>query len=141
MKNISKLLVSIGLLVTTGCTDLNVDITSQYTEYPSSEIALEAKMANVYYAFRGPLGRRYSEACGCSSDEFIGISFDGDYYDNGTTAHPTYTGSIRTLPALTGMEISQEVSQAVIKPSLTLVAKTNPCLLPQSRCVLSIISS
>lgn len=91
MKNISKLLVSIGLLATasTGCTDLNVDITSQYTEYPNSEIALEAKMANVYYAFRGPLGRRYSEACGCSSDEFTGISFDGDYYDDGTTSQPT----------------------------------------------------
>ena len=115
MKNISKLLVSIGLLATatTGCTDLNVDITSQYTEYPNSEIALEAKMANVYYTFRGPLGRRYSEACGCSSDEFIGISFDGDYYDNGTTAHPT----------------------------LNLAAKMNPWLLPQLLCVLSIISS
>ena len=36
MKKISKLLVSIGLLATatTGCTDLDVDITSQYTEYP-----------------------------------------------------------------------------------------------------------
>ena len=91
MKKISKLLVSIGLLATatTGCTDLDVDITSQYTEYPDSEIAIEAKMANVYYAFRGALGRRDSEACGCSSDEFTGISFDGDYYDNGTTAHPT----------------------------------------------------
>ncbi len=64
MKKISKLLVSIGLLATatTGCTDLDVDITSQYTEYPDSEIAIEAKMANVYYSFRAALGRRYNEA-------------------------------------------------------------------------------
>lgn len=91
MKKISKLLVSIGLLATatTGCTDLNVDITSQYTEYPDSEIAIEAKMANVYYAFRAALGRRYNEACEFTSDEFTGISFDGDYYDNGDYALPS----------------------------------------------------
>ncbi|HJF91456.1 MAG TPA: RagB/SusD family nutrient uptake outer membrane protein [Mediterranea massiliensis] len=91
MKKISKLLVSIGLLATatTGCTDLDVDITSQYTEYPDSEIAIEAKMANVYYSFRAALGRRYNEACEFSSDEFTGISFDGDYYDNGDYALPS----------------------------------------------------
>lgn len=91
MKKISKILVSIGLLATatTGCTNLDVDITSQYTEYPDSEIAIEAKMANVYYAFRAALGRRYNEACEFTSDEFSGISFDGDYYDNGDYALPS----------------------------------------------------
>lgn len=91
MKKISKLFISAGLLAmaATGCTDLDVDITSQYTEYPDSEIAIEAKMANVYYAFRGALGRRYNEAVSFSSDEFTGISFDGDYYNSGENSHPT----------------------------------------------------
>ncbi len=54
MKKIFKLFISAGFLAaaTTGCTDLDVDITSQLTEFPDSEIAAEAKLANVYYAFR-----------------------------------------------------------------------------------------
>ena len=91
MKKIFKLFISAGFLATatTGCTDLDVDITSQLTEFPDSEIAAEAKLANVYYAFRGALGRNYNWACELSSDEFTGISFDGDYYDNGEKANPT----------------------------------------------------
>ena len=70
MKKIYKLFVSAGLLAvaTTGCTDLDVDITSQLTEFPDSEIAAEAKLADVYYAFRGPLGRRYNELMEFQSD-------------------------------------------------------------------------
>lgn len=33
------------------CTDLDVDVNSQYTSYPNSEIAISAKMADLYYAF------------------------------------------------------------------------------------------
>lgn len=91
MKKIYKLFVSAGLLAvaTTSCTDLDVDITSQLTEFPDSEIAAEAKLADVYYAFRGPLGRRYNELMEFQSDEFTGISFDSDYYNSGENAHPT----------------------------------------------------
>lgn len=66
-------------LTTVGCTDLDVDIKSQYTEYPNSEIALSARISNAYYAFRGALGRRYDELISCNSDEYTAVSFDGDY--------------------------------------------------------------
>ena len=90
MKNKIKLYLAVGLLsATTGCTDLDVDIKSQLTEFPNSEIAAEAKMADIYYAFRGILGRRYSDVVTLSSDEFTGISFDGDYWNSGENAYPT----------------------------------------------------
>ncbi len=80
---------AIIVLVTSSCTDLDVDIKSQYTSYPDSEIAIEAKTSDVYYAFRGMLGRRYNEAISFSSDECMGVSYDGDYYDSGNYAHPS----------------------------------------------------
>ena len=90
MNNKMKIYLAAGLLTATaGCTDLDVDIKSQLTEYPNSEIAAEAKLADIYYSFRGALGRRYNEAVSFSSDEFTGISFDGDYYNSGENAHPT----------------------------------------------------
>lgn len=90
MKNRIKLYLAAGLMAaTSSCTDLNVDIDSQLTEFPKSEIAAEAKLADIYYSFRGPLGRRYSEVMSFSSDEFSGISFDGDYYNSGENSNPT----------------------------------------------------
>lgn len=70
-----------------GCTDLDVEIKSQYTSFPDSEIAAEAKTADVYYAMRGPLSRSYHHAQTLSSDEAMGVSLSGDYYDNGVYAH------------------------------------------------------
>lgn len=88
MKQNIKLLFAAGLVaMATSCTDLDVPVKSQYTKYPSSEVAQEAQMADVYYHLRGTLGRRYSEAQALASDEYVGISFDGDYYDTGTYAH------------------------------------------------------
>ena len=50
------------MLAAFGCTDLDVDVNSIYTEYPiDSEVALEARINKAYYAFRGALGRRYDE--------------------------------------------------------------------------------
>lgn len=69
-------------LATVGCTDLDVDIKSVYTEYPNSEIAAEAKTNDAYFAFRAALGRRYDEALSCNSDEYTAISFGGDYLNN-----------------------------------------------------------
>jgi len=71
----------------TGCTDLETPVYGYFTEYPNTEVALEGVLSGVYYHARGVLGRRYSEAQGLSSDEWVGISFGGDYYDNGTYAH------------------------------------------------------
>lgn len=76
------------LALAASCTDLDVDIKSQYTEFPDSELAAEAKAANAYYAMRGPLGRHYNVAQTLSSDETMSFSFNGsDYYDNGERIH------------------------------------------------------
>jgi hypothetical protein len=83
MKINLKVLFAAGIIgLTSACTDLNVDVNSYYTEYPSSDIAVAAKMADIYYTFAGPLGRRYDEAQSLSSDEYVGLSFDGNYVDN-----------------------------------------------------------
>lgn len=81
-------------LTISGCTDLDVDVKSVHTEYPDSEIAIEAKTSDVYYAFGGPLTRRYNELTTFSSDEAMGISFDGDYLDAGNNAHPSLHNSL-----------------------------------------------
>ncbi len=85
----TKYLMSAALfaLVAGSCTDLDVDVKSYYTEYPNSEIATEAKTADAYFAFRGALGRRFDEGNSMNSDEYTGVSFDGDYYNNGDCAN------------------------------------------------------
>jgi hypothetical protein len=88
MKKNILFIFAAGLLgLSTGCTDLDVPVESQYIEYPTSEIAQEAKLSDVYFHLLGTFGRRYMEAQSLSSDEWVGVSFDGDYYDNGTYAH------------------------------------------------------
>lgn len=83
MKTNIKVLFMAGVIgMTSACTDLDVDVNSRYTSYPTSDIALEAKMADIYYTFAGLLGRRYDEAMSLSSDEYVGLSFDGSYVDN-----------------------------------------------------------
>ena len=99
-KNI-KLLFAAGLIgLSTSCTDLDVPVKSQYTKYPSSEVAQEAQMADVYYHLRGTLGRRYSEAQALASDEWVGISFGGDYFDSGTYAHTCLHNFYNTDPSI-----------------------------------------
>ena len=101
MKQNIKLLFAAGLLgLATSCTDLDVPVKSQYTKYPSSEVAQEAQMADVYYHLRGTLGRRYMEAQALASDEWVGISFDGDYFDSGTYAHTCMHNFYDTDPSI-----------------------------------------
>ena len=89
-KSLLFALVSSLLVLSTGCTNLDVDVKSQYTDYPTeSEVALEAKMADVYYAFRKQLGENYNRVQSFSSDEVAGISFGNDYYDNAENVNPT----------------------------------------------------
>ena len=70
-RNKNILLAGLLALAATSCTDLDVNVESQYTEYPNNEIAVEAKMADLYYHLRGVYGRRYMEAHAISSDEYI----------------------------------------------------------------------
>lgn len=103
MKLKINMMVASGLLfLAAGCTDLDVDVKSKYTEYPTdSPIAVEAKMADVYYSFRSALGNIYNRTQTLSSDEATGISFDGDYYDGGTYCHPSLHNFMATDNGLT----------------------------------------
>ena len=75
--NIRLLFTACAAALVTGCTNLDVDVESQYTEYPTNEIAVEAKMADVYYQMRDVFGRRYMEAQALSSDEYTAVSYGG----------------------------------------------------------------
>ncbi|MCR5313319.1 MAG: RagB/SusD family nutrient uptake outer membrane protein [Bacteroidaceae bacterium] len=82
MKNYIKLFLATGILgLTTGCTDLDVDTVANYDYNPNPDLS------GVYTHLRGTMGRRYMEAQALSSDEWVGISFEGGYYDSGTYAH------------------------------------------------------
>ena len=89
MKSYIKNSLFAGLLLSTAtaCTNLDVDVKSTYTSYPESEIATEAKMADLYYGFRGALGRRFTEAAWLSSDEFMAVTYGGNWYDGGNYVH------------------------------------------------------
>ena len=80
-------------LAMTGCTDLDVDMDSLYSAQPGTESAVEANMANIYFQFRDPLGRRYMEAMTLSSDEYTSVAYSGNWYDGLAYAHPSYHNS------------------------------------------------
>ena len=86
--NIKGLFLAGLAAMAVGCTDLDVTVDSQYTEYPTNDIAVEAKMADIYYHFSGVLGRRYMEQMCLSSDEWTAASYGGGWYDGGAYAHP-----------------------------------------------------
>lgn len=87
-KYLKSILPAALLTFAASCTDLDVDIQSQYTEFPDSELASEARAANAYYAMRGPLSRDYNHAQSLSSDEVTPHSYGAnDYYDNGRYTH------------------------------------------------------
>ena len=71
------------MLALVGCSDLDVDIKSQYVAFPDSETAAEAVSANIYNCFRGALGRDHWMAQTLSSDEAASVSLGTDYYDTG----------------------------------------------------------
>ena len=82
MNKYIKLFIAAGLMGSAvGCTDLDVDNKSTYTYDPNPQLT------ELYTHLRETLGRRYMEAQALSSDEWVGISFDGGYYDDGTYAH------------------------------------------------------
>ncbi|MBD1433509.1 RagB/SusD family nutrient uptake outer membrane protein [Sphingobacterium sp. DN00404] len=78
-------LLSLSALAATlvACTDLEVDIKSQYTEFPSTERAAEAISADVYAAYREALGYNHWMVQTLSSDEAVSLALGTDYYDGG----------------------------------------------------------
>ncbi len=75
--------IFVAVLALSGCTDLNVDIKSQYTAFPDSEAAAEAVSADVYNAYRGAMGRDHWFAQTLTSDEAVSMAMGSDYYDGG----------------------------------------------------------
>ncbi|WDF67299.1 RagB/SusD family nutrient uptake outer membrane protein [Sphingobacterium oryzagri] len=75
--------LSILGVATVSCTDLDVDIKSQYTEFPSTERAAEAISADVYAAYRGAIGYNHWMVQTLSSDEAVSLAIGTDYYDGG----------------------------------------------------------
>ena len=65
------------------CTDLDVDIKSQHTEFPNTERAAEAILADVYAAYREALGRDHWMIQTLSADEAVSVAIGTDYYDGG----------------------------------------------------------
>ena len=88
----NKLILSAGVfaLALSSCTDLDVAIESQYTGLVNTEEAIASNMANVYFQFRDPLGRRYMEAMTLSSDEWTSLAYSGNWVDGYAYAHPSY---------------------------------------------------
>lgn len=107
-KNIKFLFAACVASLATSCTDLDVTPESQYTEYPENEIAVEAKMSDIYYYLRDMFGRRYMEAQSLSSDEFTAISFGGGYYDGGCYSHPSYHAFTKEDASLDWMHVLTE---------------------------------
>lgn len=89
--SIKFFLLSGALAGATACTDLDTEITTQYTTYPDNEIALSAKLEGCYYYLRNEagLGRNYWEGVMLQGDELMGICFSGSWYDNGRLLFPT----------------------------------------------------
>lgn len=125
-----KYLLAAGLIgVTSACTDLDVDVNSQYVQYPTSDAAMEALMADVYFQFRGAMGRRYMEAMALSSDEWVGISFDGDYYDDGTYAHACTHSFLYTDPSLGWYG---DLASGITKANSAIVTMGGPNAAPEA---------
>ena len=83
-KYIKLFMPAVLLALWASCTDLDVEIKSQFTEFPDNERAAEAVAANAYYAMRGSLGRYYNCVQTLTSDEAMCMSYNGsDWYDNG----------------------------------------------------------
>lgn len=77
-----KFLCSAALtfVLATGCTDLDVPVKSQLTEFPNNSAAFEAASANIYNSCRGSQQWMVNTV---ASDEAVFVSFGNDWYDGG----------------------------------------------------------
>lgn len=82
--NIKRIIFSCGIaLMVTGCTDLDVDVKSQYTDIPDTPDAIEAVSSEIYNPYRVAMGRQHWMAQTLTTDEAVGVSMGADYYDGG----------------------------------------------------------
>lgn len=85
MKKISNHILSLSALTLffVGCTNLDVDIKSQYTTLPSTQDAVDAISGSVYNSYREALGENHWLVQSISSDECVAVALGSDYYDGG----------------------------------------------------------
>lgn len=99
------------------CTNLDVDIESQYTTLPNSKDAIEAVTAEIYNPYRNAMGRQHWMAQTLSTDECAGVSMGADYYDGGVYRQMTVhnwnadNGMLATMweDAMTGITTCNKV--------------------------------
>jgi len=84
-KNIKICLSALALLTAVGCTDLDVDVKSQFTEdnFPTTAADMEAICGPVYTQIKGTYGRWYWLLATTSTDEAVMVVNGGNWYDNG----------------------------------------------------------
>lgn len=80
-----KAMIAVGLLAgAASCTDLDTDIKTKYTEFPSNPIAAEGEFNGCYKYLHGWFGRDFNEGVVLQGDEVMGCCYGvGNYYDDG----------------------------------------------------------
>lgn len=92
MKSYIKTIALLGVMSgVVACTDLDTEITGNYTEFPDNPIAISGEFDGCYHYQRKQawFSRNYWEAAMLSGDEFVGTNFNGGWYDNGRLFNPS----------------------------------------------------
>lgn len=127
MKSYIKALMLTGVLTgATACTDLDVPITVDLPEFPDSEIASFGEYSKCYYYIRNEawVGRNFWETVFMSGDEAMGVSFAGNYFDNGRRVYyaqhrfrPDHTSGGQEGPLMEGMTMCNLVMKQYENPA------------------------
>ncbi|RIJ46465.1 RagB/SusD family nutrient uptake outer membrane protein [Maribellus luteus] len=82
---ILMILVAGAMLFTAACTDLEIEVQSQYTSdnFPTTAEDYEALTGPIYTTFNPAMGRYYWQTQTLSSDEMIMPAKNGGWYDGG----------------------------------------------------------
>lgn len=122
MKNKFLYLGVLSLLLIGGCTNLDVDVKSNYTAYPDNEIAQEALATDCYFAHRSRYIGFYSgyvalmEMTGGAA---VAVSFSGDYYDEGPRMRATLH---KTLPQDYSVDWYSDIQGGITKCNKALMS-------------------
>lgn len=83
---IKKIFPALGLLfLLNSCTDLNVDVKSQFTDdnFPLTQADMEAVCGPAYSGFKSAYGRNYWMMVTVTTDEAVMVTNDNNWYDKG----------------------------------------------------------
>lgn len=89
IKNIKLLLPLLAILSITSCTNLDVDVKSEYTtsNFPATDADMEAVCGPLYTTFKVAYGRKFWHLESLSTDECMMVANGGNWYDNGNYAN------------------------------------------------------